>query len=712
MSLAKAAPVEQLLAPRFLCRIVEGTSFLRVQGRPERLVASEYIGTCASGYIPGHTRDLHSEGSQVQLSRCRGQPQPQGCKTDARAMHTGFVVPPDCVDRREVAPPREKPLRPKRVAKEKSTLPRRSVTGPIERQGVFNGPILILLLEGLVAEGGLKQEFPRMLDNSLHRPLGVAAPVWQSFSCTPQFARPVSSSTTIALMDVPDGYQAYQKLRDEEAAEGTSWPTLRSTRWSRRARTVAQEASTSEGGGEECDNSKKNEPKFSYPLRRNVSPPNVVDFRHKRFLAGADTENKVKFSSCKREEINGTYQRNSDVEKRVWCPKVPGRRSETRCPEVFSETGRPARRDACQEPRSQQQEKFEHRNVGDPSGGEDVGEVELSERKMNTQVSSKTFQEKIQEHDGLECEGPAGPKMHDEAIGFNFEGEMVPTIADEKLNKSQQRATALDQSSQETRVMSNNHAAYAHDDRSGGSHVVCLDHSRGMEFNEKVYWRRSYMLNGLKAAGWSIKDAYTAFQYYQGKERYEQLQLQPPQPAPRDEACESEWSHMSDYDEMGLAPYQEEEGGTELEAPTNNLADEDNCRGQQHERTVWHSDGHGYRVQGWGTTKDGTTEDDNNRTLGCMIPMSKRSRRTTIPDDSDTEDERSEMVCNMIGQFWESLLFPIIIGLGACASVMPTSWCTHVPFHETQQSKAGDYYRSANGSKIYHEAERVVSMTT
>ena len=40
------------------------------------------------------------------------------------------------------------------------------VTGPIGRQGVINKLVSIPLLEGLVVEGGLKQEFPRMHVNS------------------------------------------------------------------------------------------------------------------------------------------------------------------------------------------------------------------------------------------------------------------------------------------------------------------------------------------------------------------------------------------------------------------------------------------------------------------------------------------------------------------------------------------------------------------
>ena len=46
-----------------------------------------------------------------------------------------------------------------------------------------------------------------------------------------------------------------------------------------------------------------------------------------------------------------------------------------------------------------------------------------------------------------------------------------------------------------------------------------------------------------------------------------------------------------------------------------------------------------------------------------------------IEDDSDDEESESEsfgMVCNMTGEQWEILPFPVIIDSGACASVMST----------------------------------------
>ena len=91
--------------------------------------------------------------------------------------------------------------------------------------------------------------------------------------------------------------------------------------------------------------------------------------------------------------------------------------------------------------------------------------------------------------------------------------------------------------------------------------------------------------------------------------------------------------------------------------------------------------------------------------------MSNRARNSRAQEDDQNHDD-VEMVCNMTGETWEDLPFPIIIDSGACASVMPTGWCGHVPLKEIAQSKAGYYYRAASGNRIYHEGERVISMMT
>ena len=79
-------------------------------------------------------------------------------------------------------------------------------------------------------------------------------------------------------------------------------------------------------------------------------------------------------------------------------------------------------------------------------------------------------------------------------------------------------------------------------------------------------------------------------------------------------------------------------------------------------------------------------------------------------EDEESDADDINLVCNMTGQSWESVPFPILIDSGACASVMPSGWYSHVLLRETPQSKAGDYYRAANGNRIYHEGERVISM--
>ena len=83
-------------------------------------------------------------------------------------------------------------------------------------------------------------------------------------------------------------------------------------------------------------------------------------------------------------------------------------------------------------------------------------------------------------------------------------------------------------------------------------------------------------------------------------------------------------------------------------------------------------------------------------------------------EDSEDESEREseQMICNMTGNKWEDVSFPVIIGSGACASVMPTSWCPHIDTTGTPASRAKEFFRAANGHKIYNEGEKMVTMMT
>ena len=66
----------------------------------------------------------------------------------------------------------------------------------------------------------------------------------------------------------------------------------------------------------------------------------------------------------------------------------------------------------------------------------------------------------------------------------------------------------------------------------------------------------------------------------------------------------------------------------------------------------------------------------------------------------------------MSGRQWEFFLYPIVIDSGACAPVFPTNWCNHVSLFRTPQSDAHEFFRVANGKKIYNEGQKFVSMMT
>ena len=103
------------------------------------------------------------------------------------------------------------------------------------------------------------------------------------------------------------------------------------------------------------------------------------------------------------------------------------------------------------------------------------------------------------------------------------------------------------------------------------------------------------------------------------------------------------------------------------------------------------------------------------KSINCFVRGSTSGRskqRKVVLEDEDSDEEGNQMVCSMTGQTWESLPFPIVINSGACASVMPSGWCRHVPLQKTCQSESGEYFRAANGTKIFNEGQRSVSMMT
>ena len=114
------------------------------------------------------------------------------------------------------------------------------------------------------------------------------------------------------------------------------------------------------------------------------------------------------------------------------------------------------------------------------------------------------------------------------------------------------------------------------------------------------------------------------------------------------------------------------------------------------------------------TDMDNHVNDNHRGQLACFTKGSqvKKLVRRNKHDDEDSEDEHEGMVCQMTGEQWEQLPFPIIVDLGACTSVMPTSRCPHVPTEGTTESRAGEFFRAANGQKIYNEGTKIVSLMT
>ena len=87
--------------------------------------------------------------------------------------------------------------------------------------------------------------------------------------------------------------------------------------------------------------------------------------------------------------------------------------------------------------------------------------------------------------------------------------------------------------------------------------------------------------------------------------------------------------------------------------------------------------------------------------LDCMMrrtvaPTRGNLCREDMREEQDFEDDMQRL-CPMTGEFWEQFPYPIIVDSGACTSVMPSKWCTHVPLKCTPQSKISEYFEAANG---------------
>lgn len=138
-----------------------------------------------------------------------------------------------------------------------------------------------------------------------------------------------------------------------------------------------------------------------------------------------------------------------------------------------------------------------------------------------------------------------------------------------------------------------------------------------------------------------------------------------------------------------------------------------NPRGANVKQQGWSDTTQAYKIKGWSDMEiDEDLATENH--IGCFFKgqAMQKKRRTLAQEEEDSDDEPEQMVCNMTGQKWERLLFPIIIDSGGCASVVPIDWCSHIPVQPTQGSETGTFFRVANGVEIPNEGERLISMMT
>ena len=59
---------------------------------------------------------------------------------------------------------------------------------------------------------------------------------------------------------------------------------------------------------------------------------------------------------------------------------------------------------------------------------------------------------------------------------------------------------------------------------------------------------------------------------------------------------------------------------------------------------------------------------------------------------------------------WKPMPCPMVIDSGAAETVIPTSWFTDHAIRETEASKSGVYYTTANGVKVYNKGEKTLTM--
>ena len=140
------------------------------------------------------------------------------------------------------------------------------------------------------------------------------------------------------------------------------------------------------------------------------------------------------------------------------------------------------------------------------------------------------------------------------------------------------------------------------------------------------------------------------------------------------------------------------------------IPESEQANDQRHRRSTTSSGmGEGLRVEGacwsFGTPWSGSSLEDN-KFIECFM----KSGYESLAQDGVEHGESKGPLCNMTGDMWEAMPYPVIIDSGASASVIPEKWCSHVETKETEASRNGEHYTVANGGKCFNRAEKVITM--
>ena len=570
--------------------------------------------------------------------------------------------------------------------------------------------------------------FPRSLaDSGLEASWSAATLKLQA--CTTSIRPPHlhNSSTNMIALQVPEGYQKYIKKTDKEQ---TTWRTKRA-RASRRKRWTEELAGECEMSSkiQPCA-----PPIQAAPLRRNARPQILMTYSKADSLRdlGDEKGNEGDFVGRENFQNTRTCQKIFNEEKLDRAAEVTQLRV-CNCLRSPREDGphqlpRLARRDvdpqskqcACRRTAEEQHENGPHPDEASDLNNQCENTEKQQEGKEKPQLpceSSCTGKQQLNNHSEREGEPMCGDDHETddrEVLDHEFgshensqyqNGEIEQAVEKrDLLRKKAERSLTIKDSGEEDLTCEGNHAMEGRvvNDHETGNHDVNLNHrseieQRMMESDQgedettiatnQYPWRAprvmlQYLEQVMSTGGpteWTVDN-------HDGAETWEEHQWQP----------KGKYRHdiemsVNQYHRLTHALYQLE-GATDQLVTTEKQSDNDERVMQE-----WQNIKEGVRLKCMemfaeaegqkkvdkveiGKVEDQKrhqqTMDDDDQPHKQLAMFEKGSRvkrrRKILEDDSSDEEEPGRLVCNMNGDKWEALPYPIIIDSGACASVMPT----------------------------------------